>query len=545
MGRLLTTLVGTCVLAMVLAIPVPLAVVPAKAPLPAEAIALSSRPPPSVWVNQWVNDPKDAVPVDKDGGEKEIKVNKHKMEEENPVNKEQPEMPQEDTFANDALVLGAPPKLNADGSSKSTPPSGLKDKYKSKWEIAVMSLDSGGTRAAKVDPSFMDTNAPNLPELTTGSDAVSGTAKTPVPEFSKPEVQSIAAEEVPKTTAYYAATEEGPSFSDIEKAKAVLEAASKVATSQKALADLNNPNSNALSMSDFNGPSNFTREYRTFESAGVLNVTIICPTVRRFRKDGSPAPWYLKPMVEKLYRDLIPVDRDSGLVKFLILNSDKEPQKHKEAIEIGNIPGGKVLEKPSYDQYLGEAIANSAKSEDLGGHVLEDGRSVGQETMKWVSAENLDGAHLFDKAAEMSPWVLFMEDDVKPTSNFLYKLTEAARYLESKPDMLFLDLYTPKVDWKPGSENVQNYDKGPYDYFCCTQAMLFKSENVRGVGEYWRQHATEPVDDNLVKYMREGGHPDKVYATWPNLIEHVGAYSSNPDKSTGLVEHESAWFDSS
>jgi hypothetical protein len=278
---------------------------------------------------------------------------------------------------------------------------------------------------------------------------------------------------------------------------------------------------------------------------GVLDVTIVCPTVRRFLKDGGDAPRYLEPAIHKMYDEMTEADKKSGRVKFLILNSDKEPQKHKEAIEIGNIPGGKVLEKPSYDQYLGEAIANSAKSEDLGGHVLEDGRSVGQETMKWVSAENLDGAHLFDKAAEMSPWVLFMEDDVKPTNNFLYKLTEAARYLESKPDMLFLDLYTPKVDWKPGSENVQNYDKGTYDYFCCTQAMLFKSENVRGVGEYWRQHATEPVDDNLVKYMREGGHPDKVYATWPNLIEHVGAYSSNPDKSTGIVEHESAWFDKS
>lgn len=530
MGRLLTTLVGTCVLAMVLAIPVPLAVVPAKAPLPAEAIALSSRPPPSVWVNQWVNDPKDAVPVDKDGGEKAIKVNKHKMEEENPVNKEQP---QEDTFANDALVLGAPPKLNADGSSKSTPPSGLKDKYKSKWEIAVMSLDSGGTRAAKVDPSFMDTNAPNLPELTTGSDAVSGTAKTPVPEFSKPEVQSIAAEEVPKTTAYYAATEEGPSFSDIEKAKAVLEAASKVATSQKALTDLNNPNSNALSMSDFNGPSNFTREYRTFESAGVLNVTIICPTVRRFRKDGSPAPWYLKPMVEKLYRDLIPVDRDSGLVKFLILNSDKEPSKHIEAVELDTINGVQVLQKESYEQILSDQFALSAKSYEDEGYMMEDGRLVAKDTIRWVSAENLDGAYLMEKAMAMSEWVLFLEDDIEPTSGALYKMTQAARALEQNTDMLFLDLYTPHVDWHPGCDNVEHLK--PYNFFCCTQAMLFKSSDVGGVADYWKTHATEPVDDNLREYMKMVNLG--AYAVRPSIFQHVGAYSSNPDKSTGIVEH--------
>merc|ERR1712048_1552115 len=279
----------------------------------------------------------------------------------------------------------------------------------------------------------------------------------------------------------------------------------------------------------------------SFDLPSVLNMTIVSPTVRRFAMDGSPAPeWYLQPMVEGLWKDLSPASKK--MVHFLILNSDKEPKKHIEATQLANHPGVTVLNKPNYAEMYGsldDFLRHTGAIEDNGDAYLEDGRKVNADWLNWVAAEDLDGAYLLEKAMKMSPYVLFLEDDVRPTRRALQKLT---RFVEDLlyDDWLFIDLYTPDLDWAEGARDVRNGER--YNFFCCTQAMLFRSDMLPGIINYWRTHASEPVDDNLRNY-REAETPDHfVYAVRPNLFEHVGAYSSNPQKSTGIVEHTSLDF---
>ncbi len=72
--------------------------------------------------------------------------------------------------------------------------------------------------------------------------------------------------------------------------------------------------------------------------------------------------------------------------------------------------------------------------------------------------------------------------------------------------------------------------------------MLFRSDRVEGVIKYWLKHPREPVDDNLKHYIANEAPNLSVYGVRPNLFEHVGAYSSNVQKSTGVVEHSSVEF---
>lgn len=259
--------------------------------------------------------------------------------------------------------------------------------------------------------------------------------------------------------------------------------------------------------------------------------------------DGTPAPeWYLQPMVEGIWRDLSPASKK--MVKFLILNSDKQPEKHIEVVELINHPGVTVMNKPDYNKMYGSLDdflhQTGSLSEDGGNAHLEDGREVSSEWLSWVSAEDLDGAYLLEKAMAMSPYVLFLEDDVKPTRKALEKLTKFVTEFEHD-DWLFIDLYTPDLDWAEGALDVENGKR--YNFFCCTQAMLFRSDMLPGIIRYWRTHAAEPVDDNLREYRKQFTPNHWVYAMRPNLFEHVGAYSSNYQKSTGFVEHQSLDFE--
>jgi len=303
------------------------------------------------------------------------------------------------------------------------------------------------------------------------------------------------------------------------------------------------------SASPTNSPAAVVHESRantelldSFDLPSVLNMTIVSPTVRRFAMDGSPAPeWYLQPMVEGLWKDLSPASKK--MVHFLILNSDKEPKKHIEAVQLSNHPGVTVLDKPNYAEMYGsldDYLHHTGALGDDGSAFLEDGRRVNPEWLNWVAAEDLDGAYLLEKAMKMSPYVLFLEDDVKPTRRALQKLTKFVTEFE-RDDWLFIDLYTPNLDWAEGSLNVKN--GGRYNFFCCTQAMLFRSDMLPGIIRYWRTHASEPVDDNLRNYRKEFTPNHWVYAMRPNLFEHVGAYSSNYQKSTGYVEHQSLDFE--
>jgi hypothetical protein len=72
--------------------------------------------------------------------------------------------------------------------------------------------------------------------------------------------------------------------------------------------------------------------------------------------------------------------------------------------------------------------------------------------------------------------------------------------------------------------------------------MLFRSDRIDPVINYLMQHGREPIDDNLRNYIKDQAPSLGIYAVRPNLFEHVGAYSSNPQKSTGTLEHVSLDF---
>jgi len=271
----------------------------------------------------------------------------------------------------------------------------------------------------------------------------------------------------------------------------------------------------------------------------MLNLTIVIPTVRRFQKDGSPAPErYLSPLVQKLWADMKP--EQQKFVKFSILNADKEPEKHTEALHLASISGVTILSKPTnYDAQVEKALRETGALRENGEAFLEDGRQVNKDWVKWVASEDLDGAYLLEQGAKQSPYVLFLEDDVWPTAHALEKLSKFVQNIKHD-DWLFLDLYTPNLDWAPGALDVKNGEK--YSFFCCTQAMLFRSDRLPGVVNYWRTHSSEPVDDNLREYRSKITPNLFIYAARPNLFEHIGAYSSNPQKSTGVIEHQSIDF---
>lgn len=269
----------------------------------------------------------------------------------------------------------------------------------------------------------------------------------------------------------------------------------------------------------------------------LIDIAVVIPTVRRYTHEGQLAPEkYLGPLVHKLWDDLN--DKEKAHVKFLILNSDKEPEKHEEAVELQSIPSVSLFTKEAEQKRQEEETLHKISSYSE----LEDGRSVSSQWLTWVASENLDGAFLFEKAKMQAPYVLFLEDDVTPSSQALRKLSHFVRNFEREhtTDWLFIDLYTPNLDWAEGMLDVKHGEK--YKFQCCTQAMLFRSNELDGVIGYWLEHSREPVDDNLREYLKNVRPDLSVFAVRPNLFEHVGAFSSNAEKSTGVVEHRSLDF---
>jgi GR25 family glycosyltransferase involved in LPS biosynthesis len=72
------------------------------------------------------------------------------------------------------------------------------------------------------------------------------------------------------------------------------------------------------------------------------------------------------------------------------------------------------------------------------------------------------------QAKHQAPYILFLEDDVLPTSNAITKLNKFVTNFD-KDDWLFLDLYTPNLHWVEGMLDVKNGER--FDF-----AITFKFE---------------------------------------------------------------------
>merc|ERR1712146_302519 len=139
-----------------------------------------------------------------------------------------------------------------------------------------------------------------------------------------------------------------------------------------------------------------------------------------------------------------------------------------------------------------------------------------------------------------APYVLFLEDDVKPTKNAIAKIMNYVAQSDAHhlDNWFMVDLCTPNINWKPvPATNMQ-----VYDFECCTQAMLFRSSKIDDLVSYELAHPDLPVDDNIRDLSQENPGSFAIYAMVPNPFEHVGRYSSNPEKSFGVAEHQSMNF---
>lgn len=269
------------------------------------------------------------------------------------------------------------------------------------------------------------------------------------------------------------------------------------------------------------------------------SITFAIPTMRRRARDGSPAPVkYLTPLVEGIISDLNEEQRRQ--IKVFLYNVDREPDQHAEVHDLVKRYPQLIMSanKPKRDHsenFNEEDIVQLEKSD---GHVHE--MSLG--FFNWISGETNDAANLLFEARKLSPYVIFLEDDVKPTSSVVSKVSDYLYEINSRgiDSWFMIDLYTPRIDWGRNPLYVHNFE--PYDYECCTQAMLFRSDKLLDLLMYETSHPNMPIDDNIRDYSREAPESRQIFAIIPNVFEHVGIYSSNPEKTRDVIEHQSINF---
>jgi hypothetical protein len=87
--------------------------------------------------------------------------------------------------------------------------------------------------------------------------------------------------------------------------------------------------------------------------------------------------------------------------------------------------------------------------------------SVTHGTMEWISGETRDATTLLFDARKKAPYVIFLEDDVRPTSNVVHKI---AAYLHDMKaanidDWFMIDLYTPNISWGRNPLHVKKFER--------------------------------------------------------------------------------------
>jgi len=273
----------------------------------------------------------------------------------------------------------------------------------------------------------------------------------------------------------------------------------------------------------------------TFDLTNIPDLVVVVPSMRRWSSDGTPAPTkYLQPLVDSMIKSMTPELKPH--VTFLLLNVDPKPKDHTELLALLSRPNVTLAQRA-----LEEDITSSVPLNEKGMFVDSMGREISAKTLKWRAGETRDVSHLLLQAMPRAPYVLMLEDDVKATSEVLPKIFHMLDEMNksSKQDFFMVDLYTPAISWGPQSA----HNLMPYDYECCTQAMLFNSKHIDALVAYELGHPENPLDDNIRDFVRADRKAHPVYAMVPNPFEHIGAYSSNPEKSKGIVEHHSLYFE--
>jgi hypothetical protein len=274
----------------------------------------------------------------------------------------------------------------------------------------------------------------------------------------------------------------------------------------------------------------------------IIDLVIAIPTMRRWTKNREIAPErYLFPLVDGLLGSLTPTQQNHTRV--LLFNVDHEPEQHLEVFDVMNkFPGLIYLMNKTHQMDAGKKRSGEPEEDKIvlekpNGEVVE----VSQGTMAWITGETHDATHLMYEARKLAPYVLFLEDDVKPTSNVVKKMSDYVCQMKEKniDSWFMVDLYTPRINWGRNPLYVENFER--YDFECCTQAMLFRSDKLLDLLLYESTHSQFPIDDNIRDYAREESSRG-IYAMTPNLFEHVGRFSSNPEKSSERVEHTSINF---
>eukprot|EP00299_Pterocystis_sp_00344_P016266 c8160_g1_i3.p1 GENE.c8160_g1_i3~~c8160_g1_i3.p1 ORF type:complete len:510 (+),score=140.44 c8160_g1_i3:23-1552(+) len=256
--------------------------------------------------------------------------------------------------------------------------------------------------------------------------------------------------------------------------------------------------------------------YNKFET----QVCVGIPSARRYKTDGGDAPeHYLSPLLNKLFEGIEPSD-----LLVYVWNVDRvksmntEPQKLTSRFPI---------------QVLDSNFEHDQIEKNLPGMVMDSFEMVPVTKAKqaWRAKEVLDNAMILEKCKESGrPYTLFLEDDVLPTSHVWKKMEDFVRTVPDK--YAFLTLYNPSV-WEEEDKVINNGDE--YNFFCCTQSLLFDNSRIEPVIEKLREgYAREPVDHLLVEYLHNS--TSKVYVSVPSMFQHMGAYSTLAERTADPPE---------
>ncbi len=329
----------------------------------------------------------------------------------------------------------------------------------------------------------------------------------------------------------------------------------------------NSSNESNIVNNNKNVPSSSSSSVDSYDD-NPYELTIVIPTVNRV----NPT---LPTTLESLFRE---AHRDKNNIKVIVVTGELNPGEHRSMehvrkqfaneIQNGQLQVLSLLEETEEEN---SAVAKNRKnifepgSEKGEGQWMSDMlrddklRVFHDDTMdriKWRSKEVLDFVKSIKAACGIdtnetlkSPTskngkittqmvkppkiFLFLEDDTTATSHVFNKLNQWLRTVRD-PSWFFVSLYSP--------DNV--YDQQEYYLPCCSQAILFKCDDMSELSRYLiSKYDESPIDWILNAYahnemMTNRGR--RSYVAVPNLFQHIPAVSTYTAK--GVTSHMSPTF---